>query len=83
MTLCSIGDDYPTRRATEVINAMQVTHLHLTPALASRLTPAQVPSVQCLLTGAPLNAKPYKEWAGKGLYQGNSTLPEKVRVELD
>lgn len=68
-----MADEYPTRNAAEVINDMGITHLHLTPALASHLTPAQIPSVQCLLTGAPLTRKVHRDWAGKGLYQGIST----------
>lgn len=71
MTLCSIPDGALKGNASELINAMNVTHLHLTPTLASRLTPEQVSGVQLLLTaGEPLTAKVHKEWAGKGLLQG-------------
>lgn len=79
MTLFSIPDDALKANASELINAMNVTHLHLTPALASRLTPEQIPGVQLLLTsGELLTAKVHKEWAGKGLFQGMLIPKRKV-----
>ncbi|KAJ6123272.1 hypothetical protein N7512_005737 [Penicillium capsulatum] len=80
MTLCALQDGYPISSHTEAINAMQITHLLLTPALASRLDPKRIPSVQCLLAlGAPLSAKVHREWAGRGLYHGLA-LPDLTRI---
>lgn len=71
MTLCSASDEFLTTNIQEIINLLNVTHIHLTPTLASRLRPASLPSVQCMITsGEPPMVKVHRDWAGKGLHQG-------------
>lgn len=71
MTLCLISDEALAKNISQVVNKLEITHLHLTPTLAAHLSPERVPSVQFLLvSGEPLNAKVHNEWAGRGLQQG-------------
>ncbi|KAJ5591736.1 uncharacterized protein N7459_002105 [Penicillium hispanicum] len=76
MTLCSTPDIILPKNVSHIVNTMKITHLHLTPTLASFLTPDQVPSVRYLLTsGEPLTAKVHQNWAEKGLnYAGICTI---------
>jgi acyl-coenzyme A synthetase/AMP-(fatty) acid ligase len=74
VTLCVAPDEFMAKDLQAIVNSMGVTHLHLTPTLASHLDPQTVPSVQYLATfGEPLNAKVHQDWAGKNLYHGIST----------
>lgn len=71
VTLCVAPDELMAKDPRRIVDAMGVTHLHLTPTLASRLDPQMVPSVRYLGTsGEPLMAKAHRDWAGKGLYHG-------------
>ncbi|KAJ5084270.1 AMP-dependent synthetase/ligase [Penicillium alfredii] len=71
MTLCSTPDNFLTQNARQAIAAMGVTHLHITPTMASHLEPQDVPTVQHLLaSGEALTAKVHRDWAGRGLHQG-------------
>ncbi|KAJ5918982.1 hypothetical protein N7466_009925 [Penicillium verhagenii] len=58
ITLCIASDKDLAKLSCSIINQMNITHLHLTPTLASRIIPKEVPSVRFLLTsGEPLTAK--------------------------
>lgn len=71
MTLCSITDNTLFRDIEQVIRTMGVTHLSLVPTIASLVNPTNVPNVNSLLTsGEELTPKAFKDWAGRGLYQG-------------
>lgn len=71
MALCSTPDKFLPKNVLHIVNTLKITHLHLTPTLASFLTPDQVPSVRYLLTsGEPLTAKVHQNWAEKGLNHG-------------
>lgn len=50
---------------------MGVTHLSLTPTVASLLNPDNIPKVKFLVTaGEAVTEKVFKSWAGRGIYQG-------------
>lgn len=71
MTLCSALDGFLETNVQDIINSVEATHLHLTPSLASRLNPANLPSVQCVIvSGEHPMVKVHRDWAGKGLHQG-------------
>lgn len=71
MTLCFAPDDILTRSPSSVIRKLNITHLHLTPTLASRIDPKDVPSVRFLLTsGEALTAKVRRDWVEVGLHHG-------------
>jgi hypothetical protein len=54
-----------------VIRSRNVTHLSLTPTVASLVHPRNVPGVRFLVTaGEGLTAKVHNDWSGRGLYQG-------------
>jgi hypothetical protein len=70
MTLCSISTE---QRVEQAIQDMNITHLHMTPTLASRVDPKSVPSVKYLLTlGEGLTPHVHQDWAEKELYQAYS-----------
>ncbi|EAW06285.1 nonribosomal siderophore peptide synthase SidC [Aspergillus clavatus NRRL 1] len=71
MTLCSTTNDILFRDIELVIRDLGITHLSLTPTVASLINPEEVPGVQFLVTaGEALTTKVHHDWAGKGLYQG-------------
>jgi acyl-coenzyme A synthetase/AMP-(fatty) acid ligase len=71
VTLCVASDELIAKDPPKIVNAMGITHLHITPTLASHLNPQTVPSVRYLTTsGEPLNAKVHRDWAGKNFYHG-------------
>ncbi|KAJ6172405.1 hypothetical protein N7470_001472 [Penicillium chermesinum] len=71
MTLCLAPDARLASNISSVVNRLGITHLHITPTLASRLTPDDVPSVRFLfVSGEPISAKVHRDWAGRGLSQG-------------
>lgn len=71
MTLCSAANDVMFRDIEQVIRIRKVTHLSLTPTVAALVHPGNVPGVRFLVTaGEALTAKVHKDWAGKGLHQG-------------
>lgn len=75
MTLCVAPDEFLAKNPQRIVDTMGVTHLHLTPTLASRLDPQSMPSLKYLGTsGEPLTAKVHRDWAGKNLYHGISNL---------
>ncbi|KAJ5527964.1 hypothetical protein N7513_012123 [Penicillium frequentans] len=75
ITLCVAQNEDLAGIPCSIIRKMDITHLHLTPTLASRLTPEDVPCVRFLLTsGETLTAKVRRDWAGNGLHHGYDSL---------
>jgi amino acid adenylation domain-containing protein len=73
ITLCSASNMFESS-IERICQDMSITHLHLTPSLASRVNPESVPSVHFLLTsGEQLTSKVHRVWAGKGLYHAYSS----------
>ncbi|KLJ10032.1 hypothetical protein EMPG_14550 [Blastomyces silverae] len=71
LTLCSAINDVLFRDMEQVIRAMDVTHLSLTPTVASLLSPDNIPKVKFLVTaGEAITEKVFKSWASRGVYQG-------------
>lgn len=71
MALCSAPHESLVTEIVDIIRSLAVTHLHLTPTLASRLNQASIPSVQCVITtGERPVVKVHRDWAMKGLHQG-------------
>ncbi|KAF8420669.1 hypothetical protein EV426DRAFT_239732 [Tirmania nivea] len=71
MSLCTGTTDTLLLDLEGVINAFQITHLSLTPTVAALINPANVPTVQMLVTaGEAVTPKVFTNWAGRGLYQG-------------
>ena len=74
MTLCSTPNDLLFRDMEQVIRIMDITHLSLTPTVASLISPDNVPNVKFLVTaGETMTQKVFNEWAGRVLYQGSSS----------
>jgi len=71
MSLCTGTKDTLLRDLEGIINAFGITHLSLTPTVAALINPANVPTVQMLVTaGEAVTPKVFGNWAGRGLYQG-------------
>ncbi|KAF2115717.1 hypothetical protein BDV96DRAFT_492707 [Lophiotrema nucula] len=71
MALCSATKDDLFNDLEGSINRLGVTHLSLTPTVASLVNPSHVPKVKFLITaGEAVNEHVRRQWAGKGLYQG-------------
>ena len=75
MTLCATTNDVLFRDIQHIIRGMNITHLSLTPTVASLVNRKEVPGVQFLVTaGETLTEKVHQDWAGKELYQGMYTV---------
>ncbi|KAF2097196.1 hypothetical protein NA57DRAFT_40954 [Rhizodiscina lignyota] len=71
MCLCSATNDILFRDIELSIAQMGITHLSLTPTVASLIDPTKVPRVQFLVTaGEGVTEQVFRRWADKGLYQG-------------
>jgi amino acid adenylation domain-containing protein len=69
-TLCSIS---PEQHIEKAIQDMGITHLHVTPTLASRVDPKSVPNVKYMLTlGEGLTPKVHRDWTERELYHAYS-----------
>ncbi|OCL06123.1 acetyl-CoA synthetase-like protein [Glonium stellatum] len=69
--LCSATKDDLFYDFESSINQMGITHLSLTPTVASLTLPDNVPTVKFLVTaGEPLTEHVRRNWADNGLYQG-------------
>lgn len=69
--LCSASKDDLFHNLEGAINVLEVTHLSLTPTVASLINPDNVPNVQFLVTaGEAITEHVRRQWAGRGLYQG-------------
>lgn len=76
MCLCSATKDVLFSDLENATRAMKVTHLSLTPTVASLVEPRNVPLVKFLVTaGEAVTPKVFKSWAGRGLYQGEAKQP--------
>lgn len=70
MCLCSATNDVLFADLERSITAMEVTHLSMTPTVASLVSPQDVPKVEFLVTsGEPMTSEVARKWMGK-LYQG-------------
>lgn len=70
MCLCVATNDTLFADVEKSIRAMGVTHLSMTPTVASLVNPNNVPKVEFLVTsGEPMTADVARKWIGK-LYQG-------------
>ncbi|KAF2712300.1 hypothetical protein K504DRAFT_452517 [Pleomassaria siparia CBS 279.74] len=71
MCLCTATKDDLFHSFEDSINRLEITHLSLTPTVASLVNPDHVPKVKFLVTaGEAVNEHVKRQWAGKGLYQG-------------
>jgi non-ribosomal peptide synthetase component F len=69
--LCSARADDLFYNFEDAINTFKITHLSLTPTVASLVNPNHVPYVELLVTaGEALTEHVRRQWAGRGLYQG-------------
>lgn len=70
MCLCAATNDVLFADLETSITAMEVTHLSMTPTVASLVHPQNVPKVEFLVTsGEPMTSEVARKWMGK-LYQG-------------
>lgn len=70
MCLCAATNDTLFADLEKLIRLMDVTHLSMTPTVASLIDPNKVPKVEFLVTsGEPMTAEVARRWTGK-LYQG-------------
>ncbi|KAK1759974.1 non-ribosomal peptide synthetase [Echria macrotheca] len=70
MCLCSTTNDMLFEDLERSIRKLNITHLSMTPTVASLVSPANVPKVQFLVTaGEPMTETVAQNWAGL-LYQG-------------
>lgn len=70
MCLCAATNDVLFSDLERSVGAMDVTHLSMTPTVASLVDPENVPKVNFLVTsGEPMTAEVARKWMGK-LYQG-------------
>lgn len=70
MCLCAATNDTLFADLEKMIRIMGVTHLSMTPTVASLINPTKVPQVEFLVTsGEPMTAEVAGKWIGK-LYQG-------------
>ncbi|KAK9848893.1 AMP-dependent synthetase/ligase [Penicillium brevicompactum] len=73
-TLCSTPDLGSVNHLEQACQELGVTHLHLTPTLASRVNPDAVPTVQSLLTsGEQLTHRVHRAWSDKGFHHAYSS----------
>ncbi|KAM3512625.1 hypothetical protein MY11210_003719 [Beauveria gryllotalpidicola] len=70
MCLCAASNDVLFADIEEVIRKFEITHLSLTPTIASLIDPSNVPSVEFLVTaGEPMTNAVSERW-NKYLWQG-------------
>jgi amino acid adenylation domain-containing protein len=71
MPLCFASKDELFQDIERGINCLEITHLSLTPTVATLVDPKNVPCVRFLVTaGEPMTEFVHKKWADKGLHQG-------------
>ncbi|KAI7236424.1 peptide synthetase [Hortaea werneckii] len=71
MCLCSAVKDVLFRDLEQSIRALNITHLSLTPTVATLISPENVPSIKFLVTaGEGVTDTVRRRWAGHGLHQG-------------
>lgn len=73
MCLCTAVKDDLFYDFEAAINNLEITHLSLTPTVASLVDPDHVPKVQFLVTaGEALTESVKRKWAGRGIFQGKA-----------
>lgn len=83
MALCTSRKDDLFRDLEQAINALNVTHLSLTPTVAALIDPDHVPSVGFLVTaGEAVTEQVRRKWAGRGLWQGWFRFDALIRFKL-
>lgn len=83
MALCTSRKDDLFRDLKQAINALNITHLSLTPTVAALIDPDDVPSVEFLVTaGEAVTEQVRRKWAGRGLWQGKLQSNVYVSFEL-
>ncbi|KAF2422748.1 hypothetical protein EJ08DRAFT_475481 [Tothia fuscella] len=71
MCLCSATNDALFADLEECIRNLRITHLSLTPTVATLVNPKNTPTVRFLVTaGEAVTEKVKRMWSGHGLYQG-------------
>ncbi|QIW95153.1 hypothetical protein AMS68_000671 [Peltaster fructicola] len=71
LTICTAIKDTLFADLAQSIRHFGVTHLSMTPTVASLVQPADVPTVKFLVTaGEAMTAAVHRSWAGRGLHQG-------------
>lgn len=71
MPLCFARKDELFQDIESGIRCLEITHLSLTPTVASLVDPKKVSSVRFLVTaGEPMTEFVHRRWAGNGLHQG-------------
>lgn len=71
MTLCAATNDVLFKDLEMAIRTLGITHLSLTPTVASLVHPDNVPTVKFLVTaGEGVTEKVKNIWSDRGLYQG-------------
>jgi non-ribosomal peptide synthetase component F len=71
MCLCAATKDELFIDLEHSVNRLGITHLSLTPTVASLVNPEHVPKVTFLVTaGEALTEHVRRQWVGRGLYQG-------------
>ena len=71
MCLCSATKTTVFQDIEALIRRLKITHLSLTPTVASLIDPANVPSVRFLVTaGEAVTESVHRKWSGHGLHQG-------------
>jgi amino acid adenylation domain-containing protein len=69
--LCTARKDDLFYDFEAAINSLQITHLSLTPTVAALVQPKNVPKVEFIVTaGEAVTEIVRRNWAGRGLYQG-------------
>ena len=75
ISLCTATKDDLFFDLEAAINSLNITHLSLTPTVASLIDPFNVPKVEFLVTaGEALTEGVKRKWAAKGLYQGKCSF---------
>ena len=71
MCLCAADNDILLKSLESAVNEMDITHLSLTPTVASLVDTRQIPQVKFLVTaGEAMSTGVIKDWQDIGLYQG-------------
>lgn len=71
MRLCTASNDVLLKDLERFVNALDITHLSMTPSVAALVHPDRVPHVKMLVTaGEPMNSRVFMDWADHGLFQG-------------
>lgn len=71
MCLCSAGTNTIFSDIEGIVRNLRITHLSMTPTVATLVNPRNVPTVGFLIAaGETLTDSLFRKWAGKGLWNG-------------